>query len=79
VIGAGSRRDADAAGGRQTPEPASRRPLVAEGSTNPEVGARPFISRRTVETHLSNVYRKLDIVNRTMPVGALAAHDGRTT
>ena len=53
--------------------------LVAEGLTNPEIGARLFISRRTVETHLSNVYRKLDISNRTMLVGALAANDGRAS
>ena len=50
--------------------------LVAEGLTNPEIGARLFISRRTVETHLSNVYRKLEIANRTKLVGALAAYDG---
>ena len=49
--------------------------LVAEGLTNPEIGSRLFISRRTVETHLSNVYRKLDITNRTMLVSALGAHD----
>ena len=39
--------------------------LVAEGLSNPEVGARLFISRRTVETHLSHVFRKVDCTSRT--------------
>jgi predicted ATPase/DNA-binding CsgD family transcriptional regulator/class 3 adenylate cyclase len=39
--------------------------LVAEGLTNPEIGSRLFISRATVKTHLSHVYAKLDVANRT--------------
>ena len=39
--------------------------LVASGLTNPEIGARLFVSRRTVETHISHIFRKLDYVNRT--------------
>ena len=38
--------------------------LVASGLTNPEIGARLFVSRRTVETHLSHIFRKLDYVGR---------------
>jgi DNA-binding CsgD family transcriptional regulator len=38
--------------------------LAAEGLTNPQIGDRLFISRRTVATHLANVFRKLDITNR---------------
>ena len=39
--------------------------LAAEGLTNPEIGARLFVSRRTIETHLSHVFRKLDVATRT--------------
>ena len=39
--------------------------LVAQGRTNPEVAAEVFISRKTVEHHLSQIYRKLGIRSRT--------------
>ena len=39
--------------------------LVAEGKTNPGIGARLFMSRGTVKTHLGHVFTKLDISNRT--------------
>ena len=47
--------------------------LTAEGLTNPLIGQRLFISRRTVEAHLSSIYRKLNLTNRTMLVAVLAA------
>ncbi len=47
--------------------------LAAEGLTNPQIGDRLFISRRTVATHLANVFRKLGITNRVQ----LAAELGR--
>jgi DNA-binding CsgD family transcriptional regulator len=49
--------------------------LTAQGLTNPLIGQRLFISRRTVEAHLSSIYRKLNVTNRTMLVGALAARN----
>ncbi len=38
--------------------------LVAEGKTNKEIAAAMFLSAKTVEYHLSNTYRKLDIHSR---------------
>jgi len=39
--------------------------LVAEGLTNPQIGERLFVSRRTVQTHLAHVFQKLQISSRT--------------
>ncbi|WIY06795.1 LuxR C-terminal-related transcriptional regulator [Amycolatopsis mongoliensis] len=48
--------------------------LAAEGCTNPEIGARLFMSRGTVKTHLAHVYAKLGIANRTELATVAAAH-----
>jgi predicted ATPase/class 3 adenylate cyclase/DNA-binding CsgD family transcriptional regulator len=38
--------------------------LVAQGLTNPQIGDRLFISKRTVQTHLSHVFTKLGVSTR---------------
>jgi DNA-binding CsgD family transcriptional regulator len=39
--------------------------LVAEGLTNPQIGERMFISRRTVQTHLTHIFGKVGISSRS--------------
>jgi DNA-binding CsgD family transcriptional regulator len=46
--------------------------LVAAGRTNAEVAAELFMGQRTVESHLSSIYRKLDVRSRTELSRALA-------
>jgi DNA-binding CsgD family transcriptional regulator len=38
--------------------------VVAEGLTNPQVGERLFVSRHTVDFHLRQIFRKLEISSR---------------
>jgi DNA-binding CsgD family transcriptional regulator len=39
--------------------------LVAEGRSNKDVAATLFLSPKTVEAHLGNVFRKLDVRSRS--------------
>jgi len=47
--------------------------LAAEGKTNAEIAQQLFVTRRTVETHLTHAYQKLDIHSRLELAGAMRA------
>jgi DNA-binding CsgD family transcriptional regulator len=47
--------------------------LARDGLSNPEIGTRLFISRRTVEYHLHKVFAKLDISSRNQLHRALSS------
>jgi DNA-binding CsgD family transcriptional regulator len=59
-------------GERLTPQELQIALLVTQGRTNAEIGRAVFLSTRTVEFHLSRVYRKLGISSRTELAGRLA-------
>jgi DNA-binding CsgD family transcriptional regulator len=71
---AGARPRRAALSGPRSLTPAERRvaELAAGGVPNREIAQRLFVSLRTVETHLTHVYGKLDIASRDELAAALA-------
>jgi DNA-binding CsgD family transcriptional regulator/tetratricopeptide (TPR) repeat protein len=51
--------------------------LVAEGLSNPQIGNRMYVSRRTVQTHLVHIFAKLDISSRAQLAAEVSRHPER--
>lgn len=47
--------------------------VVADGSSNKEAAQALYCSRRTVEFHLNQIYRKLNVRNRLQAMRTLAS------
>jgi DNA-binding CsgD family transcriptional regulator len=62
-----------------TPQERQIARLARDGRTNPEIGAELYISPRTVEWHLGQVYAKLGISSRKELRGALPGPSRETT
>ena len=65
ATGETARKRTDEARAHLTPQEAHIALLARDGLSNPEIGARLFLSPRTVQYHLRKVFRKLDISSRT--------------
>jgi DNA-binding NarL/FixJ family response regulator len=48
--------------------------LVSQGATNPEIAAVTFVSRKTVERHVSNILAKLGLRNRAELAALVGEH-----
>lgn len=70
---AGVRPRREALGGVESLTPSERRvaAMAADEMTNREIAQALFVTPKTVEVHLSNAYRKLEIRNRRQLAGAL--------
>jgi DNA-binding CsgD family transcriptional regulator len=70
---AGARPRRRALSGADSLTPGERRvaSAAAGGATNREIAQDLFVSLRTVEMHLTNAYRKLDISSRSELAGAI--------
>src|SRR5262249_3961557 len=78
LLAAGARPHRSRTSGPEALTPSERRVarLAAAGRSNPEIAQALFLTRRTVETHLTHAYRKLGIDSREQLDDALGLRTG---
>ena len=74
LLAAGAKPRSTALSGVESLTPSERRvaAMAAEGLGNREIAQALFVTLRTVEMHMSNAFRKLDVSSRTQLADALA-------
>jgi DNA-binding CsgD family transcriptional regulator len=75
ATGARPRRIVQSGAASLTPSERRTAAMAAEGMSNREIAQALFVTLRTVEMHLSNAFRKLDVSSRTQLPAALAARE----
>jgi DNA-binding NarL/FixJ family response regulator len=50
--------------------------LVVDRKTNPQIAAELFLSQKTVETHLRNIFRKVGVSTRVELARVVERADG---
>ena len=48
---------------------------VAQGCSNKEIAEKLFITERTVKAHMSSIFKKLNVKNRTAAVMAVTSKE----
>ncbi|HXR21217.1 MAG TPA: AAA family ATPase [Acidimicrobiales bacterium] len=79
LLATGARPRRIALSGVESLTPSERRvaEMATQGPTNREIAQALFVTQRTVEVHLTNVFRKLDISSRSQLKAALDSSAGR--
>jgi DNA-binding NarL/FixJ family response regulator len=49
--------------------------LLADGASNPDIGKKLYISRRTAEHHVEHILAKLEVTSRTAAVAYALTHE----
>jgi len=76
AAGATAPRASTPATARLTPQEVQVAIRVSDGATNKEIAAGLYLSAKTIEFHLGNIYRKLGLHSRAA-LATLLAHEGR--
>ena len=79
LLATGARPRRVALSGVESLTPSERRvaEMAADGPTNREIAQALFVTQRTVEVHLTSIYRKLAISSRSQLAAALAGPERR--